>query len=188
MGYAVSIWCPVCGKKGERTPRVQKDGFFYCGKCDTQIVNVADEGCCVACGKDARGKWTCENCHQWVCGRHIEKRNCYGFAIRGCPNCFAISIPKDDYPKDKKEIIGDYTAFRFVYNKEKGWYEWDKDLSRCYFDKYIIPRRKALAVKIRKELEIYRKENSFVNCHEIRSGFDTDLQAVNKWLKQVDEL
>lgn len=176
------IWCPN-HKNEERYPRVLKDGFYHCGDCDTKIVNKAEDGCCPACGKNAYGKWMCENCSQWVCGRHIEKRSVHGFSIRGCPTCFALGEPREEWMKD--EEFGDYTGFRFVWNKEKGWYEWDGDLSLCYYDTKVLPRRIEYAKEFRNELDKFKKYNMISGEHSKLKGF-IDVEKAEKWLTDYE--
>lgn len=186
----LDIWCPKCGKN-DRHSRIEKDGFYTCGDCTTPIVNIAEKDCCVACGKYAQGKFQCENCYQLVCGRHIEKRNVYGFAIWGCPTCFAMSIPKTECTKDI--IFGDYTGFRFVFNKEKGYYEWDKDLSLCVFERKVIPLRKGTAARLKVELERYKKENGKGEYKEIQRWFKKDdhkidIDKVAQYIEEQENL
>lgn len=182
-----SIWCPKCDKdrpKEGRQPRIEINGYYHCGTCKTRIVNIADENCCVACGKNAYGKWTCENCYQWICGRHTEKRTVHGFAIWGCPTCHAISEPRKDYMKD--EIKGSYTGFRFVWNKELGWYEWDGDLSLCYFETTVLPMRREFLEHSKTELDRFKRYNMLLNTHTFLKDF-IDVEKAEKWLQKYEE-
>jgi len=177
-----NIWCPN-HKNEDRHPRVEKDGFYHCGDCDTKIVNIAAEGCCVACGKYARGKFHCENCYQWMCGRHTEKRSVHGFSIWGCPTCHGLSEPRKEWMKD--EFKGSYTGFRFVWNKEKGLYEWDGDLSLCFYDKTVLPSRRKYAKEFREELEKFKKYKIITGETSKLIDF-IDVEKAEQWLTKYE--
>lgn len=134
------IWCPTHGDES-RHIALPKDGFLICGDCDYKVVRLVEDGYCVACEKYIPDRSRCENCGQKVCGRHTEKRTVMGFGIYSCPDCFGAS-EGFNHQRRGQEFEGDYSGLRFVWNKEKSWYEWDKDLSKCRFDKMIENRRK----------------------------------------------
>lgn len=182
MLMSSSIWCPNHNGDESTHPRLEKDGFYICGDCDFKIVRKVEIGHCVACNKYIPNKWSCENCGQKVCGRHMEKRSVHGFGIYGCPVCFGLSEGFNHERRGEK-FRGDYSGLTFIWNGK--WYDWDGNPDTCYYNERI-PSMKKHAEKCRDDLFKYKNYHMLTDTHSFLKDF-IDIEKAEKWLERYEE-